>query len=534
MAKKDKYRKTKAEDFFDYKEGKLSSQDENLFERQLERDEFDMEALDGLSMLSREEFSSDLQMLETKIRRRIRRNRRIAWYSAAATVASIAVVTTVFLNIDTAKLNQPDTLPEMKEEVQESPVIMDHAAISEDESKVEPGSKKAGKGEAGGKGEKNQSDAIATSEEIDSPPSEQAMQISPDKKMEIQQGNQTEILIVEDDEAMGEAELDEIEAQNFARSQNQDTDQPRYERKEAEGISEAEIQQETEQEEPSANQSMAILSTKDEISDSGKGKRAEDMQKEAAAADYRAKRSAAPVKTVSIYEEEKFRLEQPETSDAAYVLQGQVSGVVRSAEDFKPIPGASVVVKGSTIGTVTDINGRFTFDSGLNEGNTLLASFVGMEMQEIHADLQQPMEIALLPSSMNLDEVVVLGYGNLNTEEPVGNVVEVDINTGIEGNYEYAVPAPGFDAYKEYINATLVYPPDIKDVEKAVVVLRFTITKTGIPTNFKVIKTPSPVFSDEAIRVIREGALWIPASRDDIAVEETLRMRIVFNEDHAR
>lgn len=59
-----------------------------------------------------------------------------------------------------------------------------------------------------------------------------------------------------------------------------------------------------------------------------------------------------------------------------------VKGVVRSAEDGLPIPGVNVVVKGTNTGTVTDIDGRFSFNHQLEEGAVLIFSFIGLVTYE--------------------------------------------------------------------------------------------------------------------------------------------------------
>lgn len=95
----------------------------------------------------------------------------------------------------------------------------------------------------------------------------------------------------------------------------------------------------------------------------------------------------------------------------------QVTGTVISAEDGEPIIGASIVVKGTTNGTVTDYDGKFSL-SVPSSAKTLVISFVGMKTQELA--IKPVMKITLESSSQALDEVVVVGYG---TAKKVGTVV---------------------------------------------------------------------------------------------------------------
>jgi hypothetical protein len=86
-----------------------------------------------------------------------------------------------------------------------------------------------------------------------------------------------------------------------------------------------------------------------------------------------------------------------------------VHGTVRTA-DGQPLPGANVLVKGSTIGTTTDVNGNYslTLPAG---GSTLVFSFVGYEAQEIPAS-QQEINLSLREDQTTLSEVVVTGYSS--------------------------------------------------------------------------------------------------------------------------
>ena len=85
----------------------------------------------------------------------------------------------------------------------------------------------------------------------------------------------------------------------------------------------------------------------------------------------------------------------------------KVTGTVISAEDNEPIIGASIVVKGTTIGTVTDFNGAFSLDVP-SSAKTLVVSFVGMKAQEV--GLKSDLKIILESDNQMLDEVMVVAY----------------------------------------------------------------------------------------------------------------------------
>lgn len=86
----------------------------------------------------------------------------------------------------------------------------------------------------------------------------------------------------------------------------------------------------------------------------------------------------------------------------------EVSGTVISAEDAMPVIGASVIVKGTTTGTVTDYDGKFSLNVPTS-AKTLVISYIGMESQEVA--IVPNMKVTLKSDTQNLEEVVVTGYG---------------------------------------------------------------------------------------------------------------------------
>ena len=87
----------------------------------------------------------------------------------------------------------------------------------------------------------------------------------------------------------------------------------------------------------------------------------------------------------------------------------KVTGNVTSEEDGLPVVGASVLVKGTTVGTVTDIDGNFTISGVPASAKTLVVSFIGMQSQEVK--VKPVVKVVLKSDAEVLDEVVVTGYG---------------------------------------------------------------------------------------------------------------------------
>lgn len=111
-------------------------------------------------------------------------------------------------------------------------------------------------------------------------------------------------------------------------------------------------------------------------------------------------------------------------------LSKKVSGSV-TTEKSEPIPGVSITVKGTTIGTITDINGSYSLE--VPEGAaTLVFTYVGMVTQEIAINNQSVINIVLKEAAVGLDEVIVVGYGTKKKSLVTGAISSIkadDIKT---------------------------------------------------------------------------------------------------------
>ncbi|PKP19809.1 MAG: SusC/RagA family protein, partial [Bacteroidetes bacterium HGW-Bacteroidetes-22] len=109
----------------------------------------------------------------------------------------------------------------------------------------------------------------------------------------------------------------------------------------------------------------------------------------------------------------------------------KVSGKVSDASDGKTLPGVTVAVKGTTSGTITDIDGNYSI--GVSKGATLAFTFIGYTPQEVVVAGQSTIDIILAPSITSLDEVVIIGYGAVKKKDATGSVSVVgskDFNRG--------------------------------------------------------------------------------------------------------
>ena len=116
----------------------------------------------------------------------------------------------------------------------------------------------------------------------------------------------------------------------------------------------------------------------------------------------------------------------------------QITGTVTSAEDGFSLPGVAVVVTGTTTGTVTDFDGRYSINVPAG-ANSLIFSFVGYETQEVAIEGRTTINVQLLVSAIALDELVVVGYGVQRKREVTGSISQV------RGEDIASLAAPSFD-----------------------------------------------------------------------------------------
>lgn len=106
----------------------------------------------------------------------------------------------------------------------------------------------------------------------------------------------------------------------------------------------------------------------------------------------------------------------------------KVSGVVVSAEDDQPVIGASVLVKGTTIGAITDLDGKYVIENIPAGSKSLVVSYVGMRTLEVAITSSNMPKISLKPDTQLMEEVVVVGYGTQKKVNMTGAVASVSMD----------------------------------------------------------------------------------------------------------
>lgn len=108
-----------------------------------------------------------------------------------------------------------------------------------------------------------------------------------------------------------------------------------------------------------------------------------------------------------------------------------VTGKVTDSKDGSPLIGASVAVKGTTVGVITDVNGAFRL-SVPSSATTLVVSYIGYTTKEV-AITDGPINVTLDASGGTLNEVLVVGYGTVKKKDATGSVVKVNSDDFVQG-----------------------------------------------------------------------------------------------------
>ncbi len=185
--------------------------------------------------------------------------------------------------------------------------------------------------------------------------------------------------------------------------------------------------------------------------------------------------------------------------NAKVAVVGKVRGKVTDPSG-EPLVGATVTVKGTNQGTISDENGDFTLKT---DGNRELSvDYIGYESVILPADTTKDLLIAMNVDDATLDEVVVVGYGS----QPKSSVTGAIMSLKMSGTPQ---PSIGRKAFRRYLKENLVHPSDKECARaKGKVILTFRVDKDGRPESISVKKGLCASADKEAIRLIEEGPDW--------------------------
>lgn len=102
-----------------------------------------------------------------------------------------------------------------------------------------------------------------------------------------------------------------------------------------------------------------------------------------------------------------------------------VSGTVSDSGGV-PLPGVNVLIEGTTVGTITDINGQYNLEVPNPQTASLFYSFIGFQHLTVPVNNQSTLNVTLQEDFIGLDEVVAIGYGVVRRKDLTGSVGSVD------------------------------------------------------------------------------------------------------------
>lgn len=174
-------------------------------------------------------------------------------------------------------------------------------------------------------------------------------------------------------------------------------------------------------------------------------------------------------------------------------LQGKVVD-----EKGEPLIGASVKIKGTNVGAVTDTNGYFQLSQNVSDSAKLIAGYLGYENREVKIT-DKPVSIQLQPDQKTLSEVVVVGYVPQKKKTVVGSIVKI---------------ASGEFGEKEFLEyCKKVGAKNLCGELQTEVKVSFNISKEGFPVNVTIKKSTCMAASREAERLLSSSPAWSKKDR---------------------
>ena len=214
-----------------------------------------------------------------------------------------------------------------------------------------------------------------------------------------------------------------------------------------------------------------------------------------------------------------------------------VEGTVVDDATGKAIKGASILERGSTYGTISDENGKFSLR--VTENSVIVVSYVGKQTCSFVASAIEVKNMKDKPIRMKdevqvTDEVVVVGYEQEETPQKEDIPQATTSQNGevymvVEQMPEYP---GGISELMKYIARNIKYPADaLREKKQGRVIVQFTVGTDGYTSDFKVMHSVSPSLDAEAIRVLANMPKWTPGMQRGKTVPVKYTVPVTFRLD---
>ena len=222
------------------------------------------------------------------------------------------------------------------------------------------------------------------------------------------------------------------------------------------------------------------------------------------------------VKTVENSSEEKFKL----------------SGQVMSVAGKKPVVGASVLVRGTTYGTLSDANGKFELQ--VKKGDVLVVSYIGLQTQSLPVETQANLVVWMKDDVQSMEEMVVVGMAPKEEAASASQIVpnakpvvqDGEIFTVVEEMPQFP---GGMGEAMKFLAKNIKYPAvALQNKIEGRVIVQFVVKENGKVAELKVVRGVTPELDAEALRVVGLMPDWIPGKQRGKAVAVKYTMPITF------
>lgn len=248
---------------------------------------------------------------------------------------------------------------------------------------------------------------------------------------------------------------------------------------------------------------------------------------------------------------------RPEISVVPSENTVRVEGTVVDNASGKPIIGASVIIRNTTTGTLSDENGKFTLEAP--QGSVIVISFIGLQscslvVSPAEGTSVMKAKIKMLEETTQTDEIVVVGYekpepesasqvkwykaeevvkneknGPESAQQPqtgVKNNTEEQVFTVVEEMPEYP---GGMSEFMKFIAQNIKYPADaLQGKVEGRVIARFVVCKDGSISDIEIMRSVSPSLDAEAVRVLKLMPKWKPGRQRGRAVPVKFTVPVTF------
>lgn len=198
----------------------------------------------------------------------------------------------------------------------------------------------------------------------------------------------------------------------------------------------------------------------------------------------------------------------------------QITGKIVDANSNEALSGAAIIIEGTTVGTVSDENGKYRIEvSGADKA--LIISYVGYETKSVKADRTE-INVKMQKKVYDLPEDEALKPGEEITSGS-------DENTYVVIEEMPSFQGKGGEGFREYLAQNIVYPEEAKkNGITGKVYVQFTVNTKGEVVDVKVVRSVSPSLDKEAVRVVESSPLWQPGKQKGKPVDVQFTFPIDF------